>query len=305
MRALITGATGFVGPHLSRHLLGCGDDVCAISYKGSSELPSEVRVSEIDICDLAAVRDFFERVRPAAVYHLAGVSSVAQSRSNPQLTLDVNVNGTAKVFAAASQLAQKPRILIVSTSQVYGDADGTVTEATPVRPTNPYASSKAMSELVPGLFDYSEFVIVRPFNHSGPGQTQEFVLSSFAAQIASMEAGRSPAVLKVGDIDVERDFLDVRDVVTAYRLLIERGTCERVYNLASGTPCSLRSILDIFQRSTPIQFRIEVDSSRQRGVQSRTMTAVPEALRSDTGWIATVPVRETVQDLLDWWRRGN
>ena len=159
-----------------------------------------------------------------------------------------------------------------------------------------------MAEQVPALFPDADCVTVRSFNHSGPGQTTDFVLASFTAQVVEMEAGRRPPVVEVGDIEVERDFLDVRDVVRAYRLLIERGRRGQVYNVASGTTYSIGSILETLRGLTHVKFDVRVDPSRRRPGQRRRIAADTAKLKADTGWQPTIALNTMLCDLLNYWR---
>jgi GDP-4-dehydro-6-deoxy-D-mannose reductase len=302
LRALISGATGFVGPYLYEHLLAQGDEVAAFAYGTPKALPASVVSLDVDIRTIADVQHAVENAQPEAVYHLAAVSSIAAARLNPRLTVEINVAGTYNLFEAAMRLPKPPRILNVSTAQVYSTEVDEVTESSPVCPVNPYAASKAMAEQVPALFPDADYVTVRSFNHSGPGQTTDFVLASFTAQVVEMEAGRRLPVLEVGDIEVERDFLDVRDVVRAYRLLIERGRRGQVYNVASGTTYSIGSILETLQGLTHVKFDVQIDPSRRRPGQRQRIAADTAKLKADTGWQPTITLNTMLRDLLNYWR---
>jgi len=277
--------------------------VSAFPGDESDALPAPATSLDADIRDLAAVHAAFDQAQPEAVYHLAAISSIATAQANPRLTFETNVAGTFNVFAAAMRMPKPPRILNVSTSQVYSDEVCRITEESPVGPSNPYAASKLMAEQVAAFFTQADSITVRPFNHSGPGQTTDFVLSSFAAQIVEMEAGLRAPVLRVGDLEVERDFLDVRDVVLAYRLLIERGQRGQVYNLASGTTCSIAAIVAMLRSLTPIPFDTQVTPSRQRPGQRQRISADSAKIKADTGWQPRIPLRQTLGDLLAYWRK--
>jgi GDP-4-dehydro-6-deoxy-D-mannose reductase len=305
LRALISGGTGFVGVHLCEFLLTRGDEVAVFSKDKPFRIPPEVRCSYCDIRDPDEVRTIFLDFRPDAVYHLAAISRLGTARQNPRLAFEVNVLGTYNVFEAASRLPNPVRLLNVSTAQVYRQDGSTIDEDSAVSPANAYAASKAMAEWVPRLCVDSaavDYVTVRPFNHSGPGQTDDFVLSSFARQIADMEAGTRSCVLAVGDLDVERDFLDVRDVVRAYRLLIERGHRGEVYNLSSGRTYRISEIVDMFRRLSSVAFEVRVDPGRVRKQQPLRSDCSPAKLTADTGFQATIPLETTLHDLLDYWR---
>jgi GDP-4-dehydro-6-deoxy-D-mannose reductase len=283
-------------------LLAQGDVVHAFPRDQSDALPAPVASLDVDIRDLAAVHDAFDQARPEAVYHLAAISSIATAQANPRLTFETNVGGTFNMFAAAMHMPKPPRILNVSTSQVYSDETSRITEGSPLGPSSPYAASKLMAEQVAVFFANADCITVRPFNHSGPEQSTDFVLSSFAAQIAEMEAGLRASVLQVGDMDVERDFLDVRDVVQAYRLLIERGRRGQVYDLASGTTFSIASIVEMFRLLTPKKFDIQIIPSRQRSGQRQRISADTAKIEADTGWKPRIPLQRTLRDLLAYWR---
>lgn len=302
MRALISGANGFVGPNLCAHLLAQGDEVFAFGIGSLDTLPGAVTAFVAEIRDPAAVQQVLDTVRPEIVYHLAAISSVRGAAANPRLTLEVNVDGTFNLCDAAMRLPHPPRILNVSTSEVYSDREETVTEDSAVRPSSVYAITKAMAELIPGLFPGADYVTVRPFNHSGPGQAGGFVLASFASQIAGMEAGLVPPVLQVGDLDVERDFLDVRDVVRAYRLLAVSGSAGHVYNIASGRAYSIAAVIEMFRAVAKVSFEIQVDPRRQRPKQRQRIVGDAAKLRAATGWQPLIPLQTTVHDLLVYWR---
>jgi GDP-4-dehydro-6-deoxy-D-mannose reductase len=304
LRTLISGGTGFVGPYLCRHLLEHGDEVAVISVNRGS-LPGSVAFFQEDIRDPTAVQRVFNEVRPEAVYHLAAISTIGAARKNLRLLFEINVGGTYNLFEAASNLASPLRILNVSSAQVYGGGAGCLDENSRIAPANPYAASKAMAELVATQFgDVANIdcITVRPFNHSGPGQGPDFVLSSFARQVAEIEAGIKSPLLLVGDLEVERDFLDVRDVVRAYRLLIERGSRGAVYNLGTGDAHSIEAILGTFRSLSRVAFDVKVDPERVRPKQPRRICGSSAKLIADTGWHPVVPLQDTLRDLLKYWR---
>jgi len=301
LRCLITGACGFVGPHLCRYLLTKGDEVAAFSLNGSETLPVGIRFFQGDIREPARVTSVVEEVQPEAVYHLAAISSIGGASRNPNLTFAVNVGGTYNLVEAVRNSRSRARLLNVSTSHVYGHQES-ITEDSAIEPLTPYATSKAIAELVPRLFVDVDYVTVRPFNHSGPGQNTDYVLPSFAAQIAAMESGLIPPVLEVGDIDIERDFLDVDDVVRAYRLLLEHGQASNIYNLSSGRSYSLRFLLEIFREMATVRFEVKIHSNRLRQGQPQAISAHPGKLQRDTSWVPIVSIRETIRSLLSFWR---
>jgi len=305
LRALITGGTGFVGVHLSEFLLARGDDVLVFSRNAPFRRPPRVRYIDGDIGDPKQVQSIFDQFRPEAIYHLAAISSLGTASQNPRLALEINVVGTFTIVEAALRLGTPVRFLNVSSAQVYRQDGGHIDENSLVSPANSYAATKAMAEWVPRIFSDSatlEYITVRPFNHSGPGQTDQFVLSSFARQIVDIEVGTRAPVLSVGDLDVERDFLDVRDVVQAYRLLIERGRHGEIYNLSSGRVYKISEIVAMFARLSSVPFEVRVDPGRVRPRQPRHSDCSPAKLAAHTGFRPAIPLETTLRDLLDYWR---
>jgi len=244
-------------------------------------------------------------VNPDQIYHLAGITAVDASWVRPRLTYEVNVFGALNLFEAAMDLPVAPRILNVSTSQVYAAASGILTEASPLRPDNPYAASKAMAELLVAQYRNREtggIVTARPFNHTGCGQLPNFVLPSIAKQFAEIERGLRPPKLSLGNTSVRRDFTDVRDVVRAYSLLVDRGRTWDVYNVCSGTAVLLSDIIRMFQAISGIDVTIEIDRNKVRPAEVAEIYGDPGKLQSETGWQRQIPLQETVEGMLDFWR---
>jgi len=268
----------------------------------------KIRYIQADICDVAAVTRVFEESQPDEIYHLAGVSSVPASRQFPRQVLEINVLGTFNLFEAASRMQSFPRVLNVSTGQVYaaaGEAARPLDEQCPVQPANWYATSKVMAELLASQYTDRKgaFLInARPFNHSGPGQSSDFVLSTLASQVAEAEAGLRPASIKVGDLSVVRDFTDVRDVVRAYYLLLRSGRNGEVYNVCSGVARQVSYALEFLQSLAEIEIKVEVEPSRLRPNETRQIFGDPSKIQKETGWRPAIPFETTVRDLLDYWR---
>ncbi len=302
---LITGGTGFVGNHLIAHLKDGNSRIAVLSSGGSSARVSGVDYYEADIRDANVVQSIVREVRPEKIFHLAGISDVASSWKDPRLTFEVNVLGTLNLFEAAMSLPRPPRILNVSTAQVYAPASGGLSEESRIAPDNPYAASKAMAELlrVPYLkCATGGIVTARSFNHTGPGQSDKFVLSSIARQFAEIQAGdRSPKLI-VGNIDVERDFTDVRDVVEAYCLLLEKGRAGEIYNVCSGSAVRLADIIKIFESVSGTKVELEKDPARIRPNEAATVSGSAEKIQVDAGWRPRIPLKQTISDLLEYWR---
>jgi len=264
-----------------------------------------VQYHEVDIRDAERVRSVVREVNPEQIYHLAGITAVDISWMYPRLTYEVNVFGAQNLFDAAMSLSAPPRILNISTSQVYAPASGMLTEESPLRPDNPYAASKAMAELL--VPQYPEcatggIITARPFNHTGCGQPPNFVLPSVAKQFAEIESGLRPPKVSLGNIAVARDFTDVRDVVRAYCLLLESGKTSEVYNVCSGTAILLSEIVGMFQTLSGIDVTIEVDPNKVRANEVAEIYGDPGKLQAETGWRRQIPLGKTVEDMLNYWR---
>jgi len=293
VRVFVTGAEGFVGGHLLPRLESDGHDVVATDR-------------ELDVGDAAAVDAFVAKLRPDAIVHLAAVSSVPESRREPTLTYRVNFLGTRSILAAATRHAPDSRVLLVGSSDEYGSAEPDApafTEASPLRPESPYSRTKAAASLLGA--DFAErglgVVRVRAFNHTGPGQSDVFVVSSFARQLAEIESGRREPLMRVGNLDSVRDFLDVRDVVEAYVRLLEPGVPPAVYNVASGRGLRIGAILERLCSFATRRPTIETDPARMRPTDRSVGDA--SRLRAATGWEPRVAFDDTLAELLQDWRR--
>jgi len=297
-----------VGTHLIQSLKSNASKIAVIASVDSvsrhKPVPG-VEYYELDIRSIDQVRSVVHTVRPSHIYHLAGISAVDVSWSNPRLTFEVNVLGAYNLFEAAMSLPSPPRILNVSTSQVYASSDGILTETSPVRPNNPYAASKAMGELLPVQYRKSiggGILTARSFNHTGPGQSPTFVLPSIAKQFAEMGAGLRPARLTVGNIEVKRDFTDVRDVVLAYSALLDKGRTGEIYNVCSGSSIRLTDIIGKFQELAGIAIEIDTDPALHRSDEVSQILGDATKIRRETGWSPQIPLEKTIRDLLDYWR---
>lgn len=318
MRALITGADGFVGQWLARELLA--DNVAVTGMiRGATPLLTTLESSSAErvawrCCDLGDARALQELVsesRPDAVFHLAAQSSVPESQHNPLSTVETNVLGTVRLLDAVRHNAPEARVIVVGSSDAYG----TVTEAqlplredAPLRPNNPYASSKAAAETIALQFARSglvQAIATRSFNHTGPGQSPSFAVSSFAKQIASAKRGDAPAEIVVGDLSPRRDICDVRDAATAYVRLAQAGSVGKVYNVCSGRDLSMREIVDELARIAGISVTTRVDPALLRPIDTPRLRGDHSRITADTGWQATIPLEKTLSDLLEYHARGS
>jgi len=296
MKALVTGASGFVGRHLVTHLRASGDEV----------VESDRDSDGTDITDAASVRALFERVRPEVVYHLGGWADVGGSWQAPVDAFRVNAEGTLNVLGAATDCGVQ-RVLAVSSADVYGivtPAELPLTEDSPLRPASPYAASKVAADylgLQAWLGRHLPVLRVRAFNHLGPGQTDKFVAPALASRIARAERDGGE-VLTVGDLSARRDFTDVRDVVRAYRLLVERGEAGEVYNVCSGVDLAVQDLADQLVAQSRVPLRLEVDESLLRPVELPVLRGSHDRLTAATGWEPEIPMATTLAGLLEDWR---
>lgn len=293
MRVFVTGAAGFVGGYLLPHLEGAGMTVTATDR-------------EVDVTDPRSLGAAIRRARPDAIVHLAAQSSVQASYANPLEAFRINYLGSLTLLRVIAADASAARVLLIGSSDAYGDAGSgkrPIRESDPLRPTSPYARSKAAAELLGALAAADrglDVVRVRAFTHIGRGQTDRFVASSFAKQIAEIARGSREPRLAVGNLDSVRDFLDVRDVVDAYCRLLDPGVPPGVYNVASGRGVAVREILDTLIELAGVSPEIEVDASRYRPTDQRIGDA--SRLRKATGWSPAIDLRDTLAGMLDFWR---
>jgi GDP-4-dehydro-6-deoxy-D-mannose reductase len=312
LRTLITGAGGFVGGHLCAYLLAHTEwELTGTVYPHPVEAqPREprLRLKHADLRDPESVQALVDGVQPDYILHLAAQSSVPASFADPWDTLENNVRAQLNLLEAVRRSGCQARVLVVGSNEEYGaprPGELPQTEDSPLRPNNPYAVSKVTQDLL-GLQYYLAYglpvVRVRPFNHTGPGQSPRFVVPSFASQIARIEAGLQEPVVKVGNLDAARDFTDVRDIVRAYHLAVSRGEPGDVYNLASGRPRSVQGLLEVLLSYARVKIRVERDPGRYRPVDVAVAYGSAEKLCRLTGWEPEIPFAQTLRDTLDYWR---
>ncbi|HPJ98209.1 MAG TPA: SDR family NAD(P)-dependent oxidoreductase [Candidatus Hydrogenedentes bacterium] len=304
MRALVTGADGFVGGVLCRHLAQSGWEVRMGVMRAAQESLAEF---QCDITDAERVQALVAWAGPVdVVFHLAAVAFVPDSIQEPQKTLRVNVEGTMNLLQSCRAQLPESRFLFVSTSEVYGPpVELPVRENHPLNPQNPYAISKAAADCYCAYVYEStgyDIVRMRPFNHSGPGQSDQFVLSSFARQLARAEAGVDKPLLRVGNLEARRDFLHVDDVVRAYELAARNGAAGEVYNIASGQAVLIRDALDLLLRMGRVKMTVEPATERMRPVEVREVAGSSERLTRATGWMPQRSLEALLTDVLNFWR---
>jgi GDP-4-dehydro-6-deoxy-D-mannose reductase len=295
---LVTGAGGFVGHHLIAHLRAAGDDV----------IGTDRSIDGVDIIDADALQDLMRRVQPEVVYHLAGASDVGGSWSTPAATFRANAEGTLAVLWAARE-AGVDRVLTIGSADVYGkvtEDDCPITEDHPLRPVSPYAASKAAADQVAlqaHLGHGQDVVRARPFNHLGPGQTDRFVAPALASRIAANERTGNDEV-RVGNLSPRRDFTDVRDVVRAYRLLVEHARSGEAYNVCSGRAIAVSDLAERLITMATVAMRLVPDPELVRPADVPLLLGDASRLRQDTGWAPEIPLEVTLRDLLEDRRRG-
>ena len=302
MRTLVTGAAGFAGCHLSRALLAGGHEVVGTLQPGHAP-PAGVegmRWVEMEITSSPSIAAALAEARPERVYHLAGQASVGESFRDPLATWEVNATGTLRL---AEALGEGVHLLFVSSAEVYGvvpEEEQPIPESRRPHPTNPYAASKAAAEMAVLEAAHARgthAVIARSFNHTGPGQDARFALAAFARQLAAIRAGAAAPVLRVGNLQARRDYLDVRDVARAYLTLLDAGAPGGVYNVATGQAFSMAALVDEMVALSGTGARVEVDPARVRPLDVPLLSGDPSALRA-LGWAPEVPLRRTLADLL-------
>lgn len=304
MNALIVGGAGFVGSYLTEALLAVGENVSATKLPNES-IAYPVQVYNLNLEDRGAVRKILEEVRPDVIYHLAAQSSVKLSWQDPSLTTRINALGSVHLFEGIRAVCPKARTLVIGSSEEYGSAAGEkVSETDALCPKNVYALTKYFQEELARLYCEAygmDLVLTRSFNHFGPRQSVNFVVADFCAQVARIEAGGQEPVIKVGNLDVYRDFTDVRDVVSAYLLLAERGARGEVYNVGSGNCISIRDILTLLLSFAKKEIRIETDPQKFRPTEIPRIGADIGKL-SRLGWRPQYSLKETVFDTLQSFR---
>jgi GDP-4-dehydro-6-deoxy-D-mannose reductase len=313
-RVLVTGVTGFAGSHLVDYLLERGD--CEIfgihRWRSRTEniehFMSRITLIECDLRDAASTRDTLEKVRPEYIFHLAAQSFVPTSWIAPSESLTTNVLGQVNIFEAVRRIGLPCRIQLACSSEEYGMVfpnEVPIRETNPLRPLSPYAVSKVAQDLLGYQYWMSwkvDSVRTRGFNHEGPRRGPVFVASDFAKQIADIEKGRKPPVLHVGNLEAQRDFTDVRDMVKAYWLALEKGEPGEVYNICSGSAWRIQKVLDHLLGLSKMKIEVKVDEARLRPSDVPILLGDYSKFHAVTGWKPTIPFEKTLADMLEYWR---
>ncbi|MBS5950343.1 MAG: GDP-mannose 4,6-dehydratase [Clostridium sp.] len=307
-KVLIIGINGFVGAHLSDEFKNNGYKVYGADLNISSS-DDKSEIFKLDILDKNNILEVLDISRPDYIINLAAISSVKLSWKMPQKTFDINVNGTINILEAMKELNLKSRLLLIGSSEQYGDIDYTkpVSEEEELNALNPYGISKATQEKIAKLYSrvYGiDVMMVRAFNHIGPGQGKGFVVPDFISQIVDIEKGNLEPEIKVGNLSAERDFTDVRDIVRAYRLILEKGNNGEVYNVGSGNAISIGAILEKIIDKSKVKVNIEMDKERFRPIDTPKIECNNRKLKNETGWNIKYSIDESLNDIVNYWREN-
>lgn len=316
MRVLITGITGFVGAHLTEHLLSTRTDAELFGLRRWSSSSDDVagfapvvRMIDGDVLDAPSLVRALQASRPDVIYHLAASSSVASSWDTPVEMFQVNVVGTLHLLEAMRQLDVDATIVLACSAESYGQvtpAELPLGEEHPFKPVSPYAVSKAAVDML--AYQYFQTfrlrtVRLRLFNHCGPRQSDRFVVSALARQVAEIESELRPPELQVGNLDAIRDFVDVRDVARAYALAADKARPGEAYNVSSGTPRSIREVVDRLMNLTEAVVDVSFDAGRLRPTDIPALVGDSTRFRQATGWEPAIPFEQTLLDTLNYWRK--
>jgi len=304
--ALITGINGLVGPYLARHLSSHGREVIGIDIHEKC-MTEGIRYLQADICDSNGIKNIFNTVKPREIYHLAGISSPQEFNHKPYGSFQINLMGTISLFEAMKDLDHSPIMLAVGSAKQYQSSgySGKLLETSDLAPNGYYGVSKNAVEMIAKFYvsQYNlDIRLTRSFNHTGPGQSTQFVCSDWAHQIASIVSQKASPVLSVGNINAVMDFSDVRDIVEAYRLIVERGKKGEVYNVCSGKGTPLKYILDSLTTKSLSAISVSVQKDKVNDFASNNQLIGDNSkIFRETGWHPKIPIEKTLDDLYTWW----
>jgi GDP-4-dehydro-6-deoxy-D-mannose reductase len=303
---LVTGATGFAGSHLVDQLLDEHDRVAAWAHARGRGVPDSdqkrITWARVDLLDGEAIARALLAVNPSAIYHCAGIADVHSASRASTGALRINALGTHNLLEAVRRCNLAVPVLVTGSALVYKSSSHAIDEDDAIAPSSPYGVSKLAQEMAAARATWCPVLLVRAFNHAGPRQADAFVTSSFARQIAQIEADQRPPVLHVGNLEAKRDITDVRDTVRAYRLLMRRGHPGRPYNVCSGRAYRVADLLEMLIARARVPIRVEMDPARLRPSDTPVVLGSFARLASDTGWRPQIAIEQTLADLLDYWR---
>ena len=312
MKSLIIGGAGFVGAYLIRHLRDdLKQQVYVTKMPGEQIKETVTGAYDLNILEQDSIETVLKEVKPDYIYHLAAQSSVAVSWKRPALTVDVNVKGAINVLEAVRQSAPQAKVLLIGSGEEYGHVrqeEVPIKEGNVTRPGNIYAATKVCQNLLGKIYADAyglDIVMVRAFNHIGPNQSPIFVVADFCKQVAEIEAGKREPVMMVGNLSAKRDFTDVRDVVRAYALLMDKGTKGQTYNVGSGHAIAIEEILKMILKHSAVKIEVETDKERLRPVDVPIIEADTGELKKCTGWMPEIALEQTIIETLEFWRNEN
>lgn len=308
-KALIVGAAGFVGSYLARELFDNHNmEVYATKLSHEALDITDINIRNLDILKKDEIVNLLYEIRPDYIIHLAAQSSVSVAWKNPGLTVDINVKGSINLMDAVRELFYKPIVLLVGSGEEYGhinEGEIPIKEGNHLRPGNIYAATKVCQNMIASIYAQAydmRLMMTRSFNHIGPGQSSIFVVSDFCRQAAEIESGKRVPVMSVGNLAARRDFTDVRDVVRAYALLVQKGKPGETYNVGSGRAYAIREILDMIISMSKVDIKVEIDLNKIRPVDVPIIEADISKLNQITGWTPIIKLEQTICETLDYWR---
>lgn len=311
-KILITGAGGFVGTYLIKELQQEADnEIFAAVYKSTSDIKGLIPTDHLvegDLTDFAFASQLLSTTKPDVIYHLAALSVVGNSVQNAVQIMNSNTAISYNLFEAVKVYAPSARVVAICSANEYGAVQNTsksIDETVPLRPLNPYAISKVTQEMLALQYHLAhaiDTVIVRPFNHTGIGQTTEFVIPRLAEQFAKIEQGIIPPVIEVGNTSTVRDFTDVRDMVKGYILAAHSGVSGEIYNIGSGVGYTIAQIIEILESLSPTKVEIKTNNQLVRSADVPVLIADSSKFSTLTGWAPTIPLKTTISDILNYYR---
>lgn len=308
-KVLIIGAAGFVGNHLIEYITQNHSDwKLYVSKLENENIDYDVEKYNLNILNIEEIRELLNNIRPDYIFHLAAQSSVALSWKNPQLTIDINIKGTLNLLDVLKELDYKPRVLLIGSGEEYGrvkENEIPIVEDNNTRPGNIYAVTKVTQNMLGKIYSDAydlDIMSTRSFNHTGPNQATIAVVADFCKQVVDIEKGLNDNIIHVGNLNAKRDFTDVRDVVRAYCLLIEKGQKGETYNVGSGKAIAIKEILDMILDNAKCDIKVEIDKNRFRPIDVPIIEADITKLNNITGWKPEIDLNQTIIDTLNYWR---